>query len=181
VPVAVPDDETRDRHQPRLAQRRQRMTTEAIYEERPATAALTNAQARNRALARFPARGIDTVEAVAVWYALAHNMTGTCRLAAIGPAPPRAPRGRRPSQPAAPTAAIGIAAADHSRNPPPPAAVPAKNLRRAPPAPTPTLAVRTTRPPQYHSIGSLSAGMAKGGWPAARSATPPRAAGRSAG
>jgi hypothetical protein len=34
-----------------------------------------NAQTRNRALARFLVRGIDTVEAVAVWHVLAHRMT----------------------------------------------------------------------------------------------------------
>jgi hypothetical protein len=162
--VPAPPDKPRDRHQPRPDDARRwprggagAWRIEAIERERPATAALANAQARDRALARFPMRGIDQVEVVAVWQAPADNLTCTCRLAAIGPAPPRSPRGRRSSQPAAPAAAVGIAAADHSRNPTPPAAVPANNLRRAPAAPTPTLAFRTTHPPQCPTIGSLSA------------------------
>jgi IS5 family transposase len=46
-----------------------------IYKERAATAECVNAQARNRGLLRFLVRGLDKVKAVALWYALAHNMT----------------------------------------------------------------------------------------------------------
>jgi hypothetical protein len=64
---------------------RRRMATdsaEAISKERAATAEPVNAQARDQALTRFPVRGIDKLEAVAVWHALAHHMTSTWRLAA---------------------------------------------------------------------------------------------------
>jgi len=92
VPVAVPRDKTRDRHQPRpddapeVARWRQRMATEeakAIYRQRAATAEWVNAQARNHGLTRFLVRGIDKAKAVASWYALAHNMVCTWRLVAV--------------------------------------------------------------------------------------------------
>jgi hypothetical protein len=41
-----------------------------------------HAQARNRGLTRFLVRGLAKVKAVATWYALAHNMVCTWRLAA---------------------------------------------------------------------------------------------------
>jgi hypothetical protein len=78
-------------HQPRpdgaleVVEWRRRMATDsakAIERERAATAEPVNVQAGDRALARFPVRGIDKLEAVAVWHALAHHMTGTWRLAA---------------------------------------------------------------------------------------------------
>jgi transposase len=83
VPVPQPRDEGRDRHQPRADDRpaiaawRQRMgRTEArnIYKERAATAECANAQARNRGLRQFPVRGLAKVTAIALWFALAHNM-----------------------------------------------------------------------------------------------------------
>ncbi len=90
VPVPAPRDESRDRHAPRpddppeVAGWRRRMATaaaKAIYKERAATAEWVNAQARNRGLTKFIVRGIDRVEAVAAWHALAHNMACTWRLA----------------------------------------------------------------------------------------------------
>jgi IS5 family transposase len=83
VPVPKPKDVGRDRHQPRaddspaIAAWRQRMgNTEAreIYRERAATAECANAQARNRGLRQFPVRGLRKVTAIALWFALAHNM-----------------------------------------------------------------------------------------------------------
>jgi transposase len=83
VPVPQPKDESRDRHQPRaddseaIAAWRQRMGSaegRAIYKERAATAECANAQARNRGLRQFPVRGLTKVTAVALWFALAHNM-----------------------------------------------------------------------------------------------------------
>jgi transposase len=83
VPVPQPRDKGRDRHQPRADDRqaiaawRQRMGgTEAgvIYRQRAATAECANAQARNRGLRQFPVRGLTKVTAVALWFALAHNM-----------------------------------------------------------------------------------------------------------
>ncbi len=91
VPVPEPRDKTRDRHAPRpddepaVADWRRRMASaeaKAIYKERAATAECVNAQARNRGLTRFLVRGIDKVKAVATWYALAHNMACSWRLAA---------------------------------------------------------------------------------------------------
>jgi transposase len=83
APVQRPKKEGRDPHLPRpgdspaLAAWRQRMgTAEAkeIYKERAATAECVNAQARNRGLRQFLVRGLPKVKAVALWYALAHNL-----------------------------------------------------------------------------------------------------------
>jgi len=91
VPVPEPRDKTRDRHAPRpgdppeVAEWRGRMASaaaKAIYKERAATAECVNAQARNRGLTQFIVRGINKVQAVATWHALAHNMACTWRLAA---------------------------------------------------------------------------------------------------
>ena len=60
-----------------MATWRQRMGTadaQALYKQRAATAECVNAQARNRGLWRFPVRGLVKVRAVALWYALAHNL-----------------------------------------------------------------------------------------------------------
>lgn len=89
APVPEPRDQTRERHAPRpgdapgVADWRRRMGTDAakeIYKERAATAECTNAQARNRGLRQFAVRGIDKVKAVALWFALAHNMAVLWRL-----------------------------------------------------------------------------------------------------
>ncbi len=90
VPVPASRDPSRDRYTPRpddtaaVADWRTRMNTEAakeIYKERAATAECVNAQARNRGLTRLLVRGVEKVKATACWYALAHNMTCTWRLA----------------------------------------------------------------------------------------------------
>ena len=91
VPVPRPRAPRRDRHAaraddpPGVAAWRARMASDAakaIYKRRAATAECVNAQARNRGLTRFLVRGLTKVKAVATWYALAHNMACTWRLAA---------------------------------------------------------------------------------------------------
>ena len=69
--VALPDDSEA------IAPWRQRMGTEAakkIYKQRAATAECVNAIARGRGLSQFLVRGLQKVKAVALWYALAHNL-----------------------------------------------------------------------------------------------------------
>ena len=64
---------------------RQRMGTEEakeIYKERAATAECVNAQARNRGLVRLLVRGLQRVRAIALWYAIAHNVVRGIRLRA---------------------------------------------------------------------------------------------------
>jgi hypothetical protein len=89
VPVPKPRDATRDRYAPLpsdppgVAAWRERMgcdAAKAIYKERAATAECANAQARNRGLKQFVVRGLEKVKAIALWYALAHNMACTWRL-----------------------------------------------------------------------------------------------------
>jgi transposase len=83
APVPVPRTskrqatEARRDDSPAVAAWRQRMgTTEAkaIYQQRAATAECVNAQARNRGLYQFLVRGLIKVRAVALWYAVAHNL-----------------------------------------------------------------------------------------------------------
>ena len=88
----------RDPHEPRaddspaVAEWRKRMATDEakeIYKQRASTAECSNAQARNRGLQRFLVRGLRKVKAVALWYALAHNMIRAATLraeAALKPA-----------------------------------------------------------------------------------------------
>jgi transposase len=92
APVMKSKDPERDAHTPRdddspaVAQWRQRMGTEeakTIYKERAATAECVNAQARNRGLQRFLVRGLKKVKAVALWYALAHNLMRAVALRAL--------------------------------------------------------------------------------------------------
>lgn len=76
--VPLPDDSQA------LAQWRQRMGSEAakeIYKQRAATAECVNAIARGRGLSQFLVRGINKVKAVALWYALAHNLMRAVTLA----------------------------------------------------------------------------------------------------
>ena len=89
VPVPKPRDADRDRHvpcrgdSPAVAAWRQRMGDDAakeIYKERAATVELANAQARNHGLTQFVVRGLEKVKAVALWFALAHNMMCGWRL-----------------------------------------------------------------------------------------------------
>lgn len=83
APVRRPRNSDRDPHVPlpedsqALAQWRQRMGSAAakeIYKQRAATAECVNAIARGRGLSQFLVRGLNKVKAVALWYALAHNL-----------------------------------------------------------------------------------------------------------
>ena len=96
APVPKPRDPKQDRYAPHaddspvVAAWRARMATEAakrIYKERAATAECVNAQARNRGLVRLPVRGAEKVRAIALWYAIAHNVICGARLRArVAPA-----------------------------------------------------------------------------------------------
>ena len=62
-----------------------RMGTEAgkeVYKQRAATIECVNAQTRNRGLLRFLVRGVEKVKAVALWFAVAHNVACGLRLRA---------------------------------------------------------------------------------------------------
>jgi transposase len=83
APVPKPRDERQDRYAPHrtdsaaVAEWRQRMATEAahtIYKDRAATAECVNAQARNRGLRQLRVRGLRKVKAIALWFAIAHNL-----------------------------------------------------------------------------------------------------------
>jgi transposase len=89
VPVPKPRDVSRDRHvplrgdSPAVAAWRQRMgedAAKAIYKERAATVELANAQTRTHGLTQFVVRGVEKVTALALWFALAHNMMCGWRL-----------------------------------------------------------------------------------------------------
>jgi transposase len=89
VPVPKPRDPGRDRHlplasdTPDVAAWRKRMgqdEAKEIYKERAATVELANGQARNRGLTQFTVRGLEKVTAIALWFALAHNMVCGWRL-----------------------------------------------------------------------------------------------------
>jgi transposase len=91
APVPQPKDPQRDPHQalpgdsPPVAEWRQRMGTDeakAIYQQRAATAECVNAQARNRGLVRLLVRGLRKVTAIALWFAIAHNVVCGARLRA---------------------------------------------------------------------------------------------------
>jgi Transposase DDE domain len=82
-PVWQPKDASQDRYAPRVtdsaavAAWRQRMATpeaQAIYKERAATAECVNALARNRGLRQLLVLGVAKVKAIALWYAIAHNL-----------------------------------------------------------------------------------------------------------
>jgi len=62
---------------------RARMATEeakTIYRQRASTAECVNAIARNRGLRQFLVRGLEKVRAVALWFALAHNLVRAAAL-----------------------------------------------------------------------------------------------------
>jgi transposase len=95
APVQKPKDPKVDRYAPHpddsaaVAEWRRRMGTEeakTIYKERAATAECVNALARQRGLVQFVVRGLAKVRAVALWYALAHNVRrmGALRAAVAG-------------------------------------------------------------------------------------------------
>lgn len=83
APVPEPRNPEVDRYAPKpedgpgtIAWRQRMNTDEAkeIYKERAATAECVNAQARNRGLIRLLVRGLEKVKAVALWFAVAHNL-----------------------------------------------------------------------------------------------------------
>lgn len=89
APVPKPKDPKQDRYQPHagdsavILRWRARMATaaaKAIYKERAATAECVNAQARNRGLVRLLVRGLRRVTALALWYAIAHNVVRGAKL-----------------------------------------------------------------------------------------------------
>lgn len=90
APVPKPKDPSRNPYvalpgdSQAIAQWRERMgtdTAKAIYKQRAATAECVNAIARGRGLRQFLVRGLDKVKAVALWYAIAHNMMRALTLA----------------------------------------------------------------------------------------------------
>jgi transposase len=90
APVRHPRDLSRDPHvalpddSEAIIQWRQRMGSEVakeIYKQRAATAECVNAIARGRGLTQFLVRGLNKVKAVALWYALAHNLMRSVTLA----------------------------------------------------------------------------------------------------
>ena len=91
APVPEPKDPGRDRHAPRpgdgeqVREWRARMGTEPaqeVYRQRASTVECVNAQARNRGLIRLLVRGLRKVKAVALWFAIAHNLACGMRLRA---------------------------------------------------------------------------------------------------
>jgi transposase len=91
APPPEPKDPQRDRHAPlptdgeQVREWRARMgtrTAEAVYRQRASTVECVNAQARNRGLVRLPVRGLRKVRAVALWFAIAHNVACGLRLRA---------------------------------------------------------------------------------------------------
>jgi hypothetical protein len=84
APVPEPKEPQRDRYIPlpgdseAVAEWRKRMgkpEAKAIDKERAATVECVNAQARNRGLVQLPVRGRLKVKAVALWFAVAHNVS----------------------------------------------------------------------------------------------------------
>jgi transposase len=91
APVPQPKDPKRDRHAPlpgdgeQVREWRARMGTEeakAVYRQRASAVECVNAQARNRGLIRLLVRGLRKVTAVALWFAIAHNLACGMRLRA---------------------------------------------------------------------------------------------------
>jgi len=91
APVPAPRDPQQDRYASRpgdseeIQRWRARMATaegQEIYKQRAATAECVNAQARNRGLVRLLVRGLHKVKAIALWYAVAHNVLCGARLRA---------------------------------------------------------------------------------------------------
>lgn len=98
APVQKPKNPVRDPHAPlpqdgpAVATWRQRMGTpaaQAIYKERAATAECVNAQARNRGLRQLLVRGLAKVRAIALWYAVAHNLLRAVALGGLAGFLPR--------------------------------------------------------------------------------------------
>ena len=94
APVPEPKDPKRDRYTPRegdsaaVAAWRVRMGTaqaKEIYKERAASVECVNALARNRGLRQLTVRGRLKAKAIALWYAIAHNLrrAGSLRAALV--------------------------------------------------------------------------------------------------
>ncbi|WP_291984505.1 IS1182 family transposase [Candidatus Accumulibacter sp. ACC007] len=90
APVPKAKDPQVDIHQPKakdspaVAEWRQRMASDEakrLYKDRASTAECVNALARNRGLNRLLVRGLKRVKAVALLFALAHNLMRTATLA----------------------------------------------------------------------------------------------------
>jgi transposase len=91
APVPKPKDPKVNRFEPKpgdsaaVAGWRERMATDqakTIYKDRAATAECINALARGRGLIRLLVRGLAKVKAIALWYALAHNLLRAAQLRA---------------------------------------------------------------------------------------------------
>ena len=91
APVPQPKDPKRDRYEPlpgdseQVREWRARMGTDeakAVYRQRASTVECVNAQARNRGLLRLLVRGLRKAKAVALWFAIAHNVACGMRLRA---------------------------------------------------------------------------------------------------
>lgn len=91
APVPEPKDATRDRYtplpgdRPAVAAWRQRMGTaqaKEVYKARAASAECVNALARNRDLRQLTVRGRLKAKAIALWYAVAHNVVRALSLCA---------------------------------------------------------------------------------------------------
>jgi len=96
APVPEPRDPGRDRYaplpgdRPAVAAWRVRMGTEPakeVYRDRAASAECVNALARNRGLRQLTVRGRLKAKAVALWYAIAHNLRRAVSLRAARVAP----------------------------------------------------------------------------------------------
>ena len=95
APVPPARSATRGRYDPRVSDSaevaawRRRMQTpeaQALYKERGATAECVNALARNRGFRHLLVRGLTKVRAVALWFAIAHNLLRAVSLRAPVPA-----------------------------------------------------------------------------------------------
>lgn len=93
IPVKAPHDKSRNPHEPlpddtpKVSAWRQRMGTDeakSIYKKRAQSAEWVNAQARNRGLLRLLVRGLRKARAVALWFALAHNLAQGLTLKRLG-------------------------------------------------------------------------------------------------
>lgn len=89
APVPEPKDPKRERYAPlpddsaQVHEWRTRMGTEAaqeLYRQRASTVECVNAHVRNRNLIRLLVRGLHKVKAVALWFAIAHNLACAMRL-----------------------------------------------------------------------------------------------------
>ncbi len=84
APLIVDVHQPKDGDSPAVADWRKRMAgaeAKDLYKQRASTAEYVHAQARNRRMTRLLVRGIRKVKAVAVLFALAHNLMHAANLA----------------------------------------------------------------------------------------------------